>query len=365
MRRIGIPARDLRILDPALSYPSTILGREQAIVVNLEHVKAIITATEMLILNSKDPSVATFVSNLECKLSNFDASQSPAIKGSGMAIEDSPSDSKPEASNSSPKVSFNALKMDGQKVLPFEFRVLEICLQFVCGCLESETSTLEQEAYPALDELSVSIGSLNLQRVRLIKNRLVALFGRVQKVRDELQYLLDDDMDMAEMYLTDKLDSRQFEDRVLEDERENDVLDDYSDEDMRSNQSSSANLTRRKPKIEELEMLLEAYFVQVEGTLNKLSTIREYVDNTEDYLNIILDDKQNRLLQFGVIMSIGFIILNIAIVITGVLGMNIGIHLFNSGVPQQFNATTAGLVGGSFICFLIAMIWIKKKGLLG
>ncbi|KAA8536543.1 hypothetical protein F0562_029021 [Nyssa sinensis] len=77
MRRTGIPVRDLRILDPALSYPSTILGRERAIVVNLEHVKAIITATEMLILNYKDPSVATFVSNLECKLSNFDASQSP------------------------------------------------------------------------------------------------------------------------------------------------------------------------------------------------------------------------------------------------------------------------------------------------
>ncbi|CAI7855251.1 unnamed protein product, partial [Closterium sp. NIES-53] len=39
MRRCSIPARDLRILDPLLSYPSTLLGREQAIVVNLEHIK--------------------------------------------------------------------------------------------------------------------------------------------------------------------------------------------------------------------------------------------------------------------------------------------------------------------------------------
>lgn len=36
MHRAGIHARDLRILDPFLSYPSTILGREKAIVVNLE-----------------------------------------------------------------------------------------------------------------------------------------------------------------------------------------------------------------------------------------------------------------------------------------------------------------------------------------
>lgn len=36
MRRVQIHARDLRILDPLLSYPSTILGRERVIVLNLE-----------------------------------------------------------------------------------------------------------------------------------------------------------------------------------------------------------------------------------------------------------------------------------------------------------------------------------------
>ena len=36
MHRVQIHARDLRILDPLLSYPSTILGRERAIVLNLE-----------------------------------------------------------------------------------------------------------------------------------------------------------------------------------------------------------------------------------------------------------------------------------------------------------------------------------------
>ncbi|KAE8722062.1 Magnesium transporter MRS2-F [Hibiscus syriacus] len=47
MRLTGLPARDLGILDPLLSYPSTILGRERAIVINLEHIKAIITAQEV------------------------------------------------------------------------------------------------------------------------------------------------------------------------------------------------------------------------------------------------------------------------------------------------------------------------------
>jgi hypothetical protein len=68
MLRTGLPARDLRILDPLLSYPSTVLGRERAIVINLEHIKAIITAQEVLLLNSRDLSVTPFVGELQRRL---------------------------------------------------------------------------------------------------------------------------------------------------------------------------------------------------------------------------------------------------------------------------------------------------------
>jgi magnesium transporter len=68
MRPTGLPARDLRILDPLLSYPSTVLGRERAIVINLEHIKAIITAQEVLLLNSRDPPVTPFVEELQGRL---------------------------------------------------------------------------------------------------------------------------------------------------------------------------------------------------------------------------------------------------------------------------------------------------------
>lgn len=45
-----------------------------------------------------------------------------------------------------------------------------------------QTIKLEREAYPALDELTSKISTLNLERVRQIKSRLVAISGRVQKV---------------------------------------------------------------------------------------------------------------------------------------------------------------------------------------
>lgn len=50
-------------------------------------------------------------------------------------------------------------------------------------CIFSQTQTLEQEAYPALDELTSNISTLNLERARQIKSRLVAISGRVQKVK--------------------------------------------------------------------------------------------------------------------------------------------------------------------------------------
>jgi len=40
-----------------------------------------------------------------------------------------------------------------------------------------------------------------------------------------------------------------------------------------------------KPNIEELEMLLEAYFVQIDGTLNKLSTVSSFFSTDMKHLN--------------------------------------------------------------------------------
>ncbi|KAE8668063.1 Magnesium transporter MRS2-I [Hibiscus syriacus] len=64
MHRVNIHARDLRILEPLLSYPSTILGRDGAIVLNLEHIKAIITSEEVLLRGPSDENVVPVVQEL-------------------------------------------------------------------------------------------------------------------------------------------------------------------------------------------------------------------------------------------------------------------------------------------------------------
>ncbi|KAK4477361.1 hypothetical protein RD792_016582 [Penstemon davidsonii] len=406
MRRTGLPARDLRILDPLLSYPSTVLGRERAIVINLEHIKAIITAQEVLLLNSRDPSVIPFVDELQRRiLRHYQATKSHEA-GDGentdwtnlYDMEEPQPRSPPNYSKSFPSKEV-AGKMDGKeqsaenregpKLLPLEFVALEACLEAACSCLENEARTLEQEAHPALDKLTSKISTLNLERVRQIKSRLVAITGRVQKVRDELEHLLDDDDDMAEMYLTDKLlqqlGNSSFSSISEQDDMDEEVVPSEMDDrhiDNRREQffggpnapsrgshgtHTSAHSTISKHlDVEELEMLLEAYFVQIDGTLNKLSTLREYVDDTEDYINIMLDDKQNHLLQMGVMLTTATLVVSAFVVVAGIFGMNIKIDIFNDeqhGMTRFLWTVGGGSVGSLFL-YVTAIAWCKYRRLL-
>ncbi|GMN37922.1 hypothetical protein TIFTF001_007207 [Ficus carica] len=423
MRRTGLPARDLRILDPLLSYPSTVLGREKAIVINLEHIKAIITAHEVLLLNSRDPSVTPFVEELQRRLTRhhqaskaregngedpnwkdlYDMEElhsrehSPHNSGGGFPqFQDRDVEGKGEGKE-------GLQNQDGLKILPFEFVALEACLEAACSCLENEARTLELEAHPALDKLTSKISTLNLERVRQIKSRLVAITGRVQKVRDELEHLLDDDEDMAEMYLTDKLVLQQLENSSTSSMNERGDMDDEvlrSDMDDRipaeislegggsfrtyegdnpqdqlfgasnvlgrdshgTHTSTTRSAISKNLDVEELEMLLEAYFVQIDGTLNKLSTLREYVDDTEDYINIMLDDKQNHLLQMGVMLTTATLVVSAFVVVAGIFGMNIHIELFDSakaGMPE-FLWTIGGGTTGCIFLYVLAIAWSKR-----
>jgi magnesium transporter len=100
MRRCDLPARDLRLLDPLFVYPSTILGRERAIVVNLEQIRCVITADEVLLLNSLDSYVLQYAAELQRRLLQ---------------------------------------RAEGDE-LPFEFRALELALEAACSFLDAQVT---------------------------------------------------------------------------------------------------------------------------------------------------------------------------------------------------------------------------------
>ncbi|KAJ9693359.1 hypothetical protein PVL29_012213 [Vitis rotundifolia] len=297
MRRCDLPARDLRLLDPLFVYPSTILGREKAIVVNLEQIRCIITADEVLLLNSLDSYVLQYVVELQRRLT------APAM-GEGWQMEGADLNRRRGCGNFD-----NGFVNTSPDYLPFEFRALEVALEAACTFLDAQAAELEIEAYPLLDELTSKISTLNLERARRLKSRLVALTRRVQKVRDEIEQLMDDDGDMAEMYLTEKkrrMESSFYGEQSLMGYRSTDGALSVSapvspvsspPETRRLEKSLSVTRSRHESmkssesateSIEELEMLLEAYFVVIDSTLNKLTSLKEYIDDTEDFINIQL-----------------------------------------------------------------------------
>ncbi|KAL9247918.1 hypothetical protein vseg_021295 [Gypsophila vaccaria] len=356
MRRCDLPARDLRLLDPLFVYPSTILGREKAIVVNLEQIRCIITADEVLLLNSLDGYVMQYVVELQRRLKT--------------AVAD--------AWNNDRSRDGRNYDSSSPDYLPFEFKALEIALEAACSFLDSQASELEIEAYPLLDELTSKISTLNLERVRRLKSRLVALTRRVQKVRDEIEQLMDDDGDMAEMYLTEKKSRMEMS---LYGEAEQSVLGYRSNDGgvsisapvspvsspldsrklekcfsiSRSRHESMRSSDSATESIEELEMLLEAYFVVIDSTLNKLTSLKEYIEDTEDFINIQLDNVRNQLIQFELLLTTATFVVAIFGVVAGIFGMNFEIPLFDDPGAFKWVLVTTGVAGliifGAFVWF--------------
>ncbi|CAL8073429.1 unnamed protein product [Prunus armeniaca] len=317
MHRVHIHARDLRIVDPLLSYPSTILGRDRAIVLNLEHIKAIITAEEVLLRDPVDENVIPVVEELQRRL--------PPVN----AIHESQKDGKEFPAG---QIDVDAGEEDES---PFEFRALEVALEAICSYLSARTTELETAAYPALDELTSKISSRNLDRVRKLKSAMTRLTARVQKVRDELEQLLDDDDDMADLYLSRKLAGASSPVSVSGPPNWYPASPTIGSKISRASRASIATVRGDENDVEELEMLLEAYFMQIDGTLNKLATLREYIDDTEDYINIQLDNHRNQLIQLELFLSAGTLCMAIFSLVAGIFGMNIP-YTWNDGYGYMF-----------------------------
>lgn len=121
MRRCDLPARDLRLLDPLFVYPSTVLGRERAIVVNLEQIRCIISADEVLLLNSLDNYVLQYVVELQRRLPVGEVERGRAAGFEGGA-------------------GYPPQPASVAEYLPFEFRALEVALEAACSFLDTQVS---------------------------------------------------------------------------------------------------------------------------------------------------------------------------------------------------------------------------------
>ncbi len=290
-------------------------------VINLEHVKMLVTADEALIPNADLPEVNAFAAALARRLRGEGVARTgsaPNLVSSGAG----------GAAGGASHPGGGDTEGGGDRDLPFEFRVLEAALEAVCGALELAARELEGEAHPALDALMSKVTSLNLERVKRVKGRMTRVTGRVAAVREEIQRFLDDDSDMRDMYLTRKAVAAaamaapsHYPYRPSSEGTPGGV---YASNDgglLRG--AALLDPMDDDADIQQLEDLLETYFAQIDHAYNRMKALDEYVGSTEDYINIDLDSHRNQLIQIDLLLSFAMFITSLFTLVTGIFGMNL------------------------------------------
>lgn len=266
-RGYGIPARDLRKLDPRLMHPA-LLVRPGAMLLSLNHVRALVTSQFCLFFGPPSKDV---MARLKSKVTETDG-------------------------------------------LPKELVAIECILQSVQESLDLELKEIEFPVSKVLSYLLLSTSSDHrkyLGDLFLHVQKLTAFKQKITNIRDTLVELLENDEDLANMYLSRK-------------------------------QKKIQNKNH-----EEVELLLETYLTNIEELVDAAATLELSVKSAERFITLTLDSQRNELL----ILELKFAMLGVSCctgaLLASLFGMNLVSGLESSKYAFQAAATFSLFLAGT------------------
>jgi hypothetical protein len=447
---LHIPIRDMRLLDFNLgASDSTILVRDSALIVSLEHVRFIVTADRAIIPREgtdQNPLTSRFVDVLEEAIGEWtrqkqDFEEQQAREYSSImetTAEAAVVGIHSEGSSVSMKAPFgptttasdydetSSMNHELHEPLPFELVVLEAALKEVVASQSLQIKELESVALPALDALTRTVNSANLELTRKVKTRHQRLTLRTEALRDELQRFLQDDDDMADMCLTRRkeldeatkavmtgssgdlgstgvagggsreftpppatatfapssftrrgsLHLARFERHVGSPPRSTSALpsrevflsmgraNSSGDPQAAAAAAAAAEEEADAEAQQDVENLLESYYMQVDGLYDKLVSVGEYIKDTEEYINIELDSSRNRLIRFEIVLSVATFSIMPFNLLAGVLGENLIIPEQITGSVSQFFAVNIAATAFCFFIFNLITLYMRYTKLI-
>ncbi|KAL1915763.1 uncharacterized protein VTP21DRAFT_6522 [Calcarisporiella thermophila] len=251
----GLQPRDLRKIDSHfINQMPAILVRKEAILVNLTHIRALIKADTVLLFDSfgstDSYNQSLFIYDLQEKLS---------LRG----------------------------KSTGG--LPFEFRALEAIFISVISCLHSELDVLENLITDLLARLEENIDKESLKALLQYSKKLTRFEQKALGVRNAIVEVLEQDDDLAAMYLTEKKEGR----------------------------------PRTEQQHEEIELLLESYLKQTDEIVNVAARLHHHIQSTEEVVNIMLDANRNAIMIYDLQLTVATLGVATSGVVAGLYGMNV------------------------------------------
>jgi len=217
----GVPLRDLHYLDPLRPTltPANIFIRPRCLIVNLEHMKFIVTAETALFLNAESLEVKRFIKFLRKYLKEVENAQTQkredlvrkfALEANMMEtvihendIHENDGATKLQQSASTLKnAQTTTIKEERVLHLPFELLVLECAMHELGVVLDNETIALEREAAPCMEKMLQSVQAEELAEGRRIKEKLNALILRLEAFTEALSSILEHDESLDAMCLS-------------------------------------------------------------------------------------------------------------------------------------------------------------------
>jgi hypothetical protein len=296
--------------------------RRNAIVVNLEHVKCIITVDSVLVFDYNHPAVRTFMPDLQRALNQPPVDQAPGGPVPAVGL-----------SGGAPWSADAPLNWLGPADTPFEFRALSAALESIAARLSLRSRTLAPEVQSLVSGLHAGVGDgasgAGLGRdvpLRLVglNTELARLEADVTGVRDTLAGLLSSDDDLAGLYLS-----------------------------------------QRRPEEEhaEAELLLEGFARTVEEVSGEVDALSDTLRITESYVRTALDASRNALLRLDTLLTMGTLAVATGGCILAAFGMNL--HTGMEEDARVFGAAcaAAGAVTGVTFAGLWASAWSTLRSM--
>ncbi|KAK9248646.1 hypothetical protein V1506DRAFT_483264 [Lipomyces tetrasporus] len=277
----GLLPRDLRKLDTG-SYTTmpSILVRNNSILINLLHIRALIKADMVLLFDAygstDSQTQSVFMYDLEGKLRQG----SKAMGG-----------------------------------LPYEMRALEAILISVVTALDAEMKIHTTIVTGILADLENNIDREKLRHLLVQSKALAQFLQKATLVRDAINEVLEQDDDLAGMYLSEKLNG----------------------------------IARPHDQHSEVEMLLESYYKHCDEIVQAANITMSNVRTTEEIVNIILDANRNSLMVLELKFTIGALGLGGGALVAALYGMNLKNFMEDSGVGFWTVSAFASAIVGAII----------------
>lgn len=287
----GLLPRDLRKLDTGISsIVPTILVRKNSILVNLLHIKALVKADMVLL---------------------FDAYGSTDSKTQSIFMYDLEH-----------KLRYGTKTMGG---LPYEMRALEAIFISVVTALDAEMQVHLTVIKGILAELEDDIDREKLRHLLIQSKKISTFHQKAVLIRDAIEELLDQDEDLAGIYLTEKLKG--------------------------TPRTSDGDHS-------EIEMLLESYYKHCDEIVQTVGSLISDIRSTEEIVNIILDSNRNSLMLLDLKIQIGTLGLGGGAFVASLYGMNL--QNFIEETNWGFGAVTGVVMVTSVVIILYSLKNLRK-----